>query len=62
MVFETVVILVALSLPVWLVAEQISSWRKTPRKQVERGAGTDAPSWAEPAARTVLPTPQRKAA
>ncbi len=62
---ETIVNLVALSLPVWLVAEQVNSWRrslKTPRTQVERGTPTDGSSWAAPAARTVSPTPQRKAA
>ena len=69
MTFETVVNLVALSLPVWLVAEQAHSWwrsQETPRGQVEsevvsatRAAGS---SIVPPSARSAQPVPQRKAA
>ncbi len=69
MAFETLVDLVALSLPVWLVAEQIHSWRRsrqTPRGQVESetvsATRTDDPSLAASSARGALPPPQRKAA
>lgn len=69
MTFETVVSLVALSLPVWLVAEQAHSWwrsQETPRGQVESQAvsatRTAGPSIAPTSARGALPAPQQKAA
>ena len=65
MTFETVVNLVALSLPVWLVAEQIISWRRsrqTPRGQVEPTTVSDGGSWAASNAGSTPTVPQRKAA
>ncbi len=69
MAFETVAFLVALSLPVWLVVEQVNSWRrstKSPQGQLESGTipGVPAPgpSVAVPSTRGILPAPQRKAA
>jgi hypothetical protein len=69
MTFETVVSLIALSLPVWLVAEQIHSWRRSqqaPRGQVESetvsATRTAGPSIAPSSALGALPAPQRKAA
>jgi hypothetical protein len=69
MAFETLVSMVALSLPVWLVAEQIYSLRKSLQnasKRVEPDIAVDAaaadPSWATSSATTGLPAPEHKAA
>ena len=47
MTFETVVILLALSLPVWLVAEQVYAWRRAvmmlPEEQIESGQSSGIP-------------------
>ncbi len=46
MAFQIVMYLVALSLPVWLVAEQVNTWRRavmSPQGQVESGTVPGAP-------------------
>lgn len=45
MASETVTYLVALSLPVWLVAEQVNSWWRSPKppeRQIESGTASGA--------------------
>ena len=67
MTFEAVVTLVALSLPVWLVAEQVYVWRRSLRnasKQVLSAPATKpaGPRWVSPGARTGFPQAERKVA
>jgi hypothetical protein len=65
MTFETVMNLAAVSLPGWLVAEQINSWRRsrrTPRGQAEPPTVSGGGSLAGSNAGSVPTVPQRKAA
>ena len=67
MTFETLVTLVALSLPVWLVAEQVYVWRRSLRNAGKRVlsepvANAVGPSWVSSGARNSLAEAERKAA
>jgi hypothetical protein len=62
MVIEAIAIMVALSLPLWLVAEQVTVWGRPRRNPRGRGESAGGPWLVDSNARRTLPTPRREAA
>jgi hypothetical protein len=60
MAIDAIAYLVALSLPVWLVAEQLTSWRRSRKDASRVGAPVSTTSTARP--RGFVPEPSGKAA